>query len=714
MNLWRWREKIFLFVIALSLALGFQPHLTPPVASEPAHWLSQLNQVQIAIERGHLRQASRLLEAASFTTLPPEIEPYLRALKGNLALRQGDYRNAISIYKELLASGFEPPSQRLILLNNYVQARLKQEQIYQVQAQDDLERRNKFLSLAQAVRQQAITAAQQAVGLRETGNRDGEIQSRLNLAQLSPSQVDLVQLAGEILSLPPSETQVRFLLDLAPLSPAPLSLLQEAARSAEAVGEPRSRSWALGALGNYYERQENYRDSLRLSQQASWAANLALDWARQAQWQWQVARAYRQLGETERALPAYRLAVKAVGRLRQNLAGERLAQPLYLDTIEPLLRDYLEFLLAQPAPPPSLLAEAVQVVRLNQLAELDNYFGDICQVAVQSTPQQPGTALVYWVMLPSGTKALLEWPDGSFSLFHLPISAADLKRQVLVWRKNLMERFSRSYQRESRSLYEALMRPLVAELEARQLRHLVFVPDGILRSVPMAALYDSQRQQYLVEQFAIGYSLGLGGKLVAAPPPEFPLIAGRSSASRQFPNPLPGAEQETRQLQGLLGGTRLFNEKFTPVSLAAHLKNPDYKLLHLASHGQFTGLAEEALIQTGTESLSLAQFERLLRERQSPLAHLTLSACETATGSRYAALGLAGIGIRSGIASVLGSLWYASDRATADLILDFYHNWRQDERLEEALKQSQIRQIRQGLTESHPANWAAFILVRAN
>ncbi|MBS9770893.1 MAG: CHAT domain-containing protein [Trichodesmium sp. ALOHA_ZT_67] len=44
---------------------------------------------------------------------------------------------------------------------------------------------------------------------------------------------------------------------------------------------------------------------------------------------------------------------------------------------------------------------------------------------------------------------------------------------------------------------------------------------------------------------------------------------------------------------------------------------------------------------------------------------LSLSACQTAIGDQGAALGLAGVAVREGAISILGSLWSVNDTSTA-------------------------------------------------
>ncbi len=70
------------------------------------------------------------------------------------------------------------------------------------------------------------------------------------------------------------------------------------------------------------------------------------------------------------------------------------------------------------------------------------------------------------------------------------------------------------------------------------------------------------------------------------------------------------------------------------------------------------------------------QLDTLLRTRnQSRLEAielLVLSTCETATGYRRAALGLAGLAVRAGARSTLASLWHIDAQTTAIFVGEFY------------------------------------------
>jgi CHAT domain-containing protein len=134
-------------------------------------------------------------------------------------------------------------------------------------------------------------------------------------------------------------------------------------------------------------------------------------------------------------------------------------------------------------------------------------------------------------------------------------------------------------------------------------------------------------------------------------------------------------------------------------------------MIHLATHGRFSSDPRQTFIVTdGGKSLDLNSLRSMLKQAPNALDLLVLSACETATGDRRAALGLAGTAIRSGAASTLASMWSVDDRSTAQLMQKFYVTLTQTNRVSkaEALRVAQ-RETRQQYP--HPYYWASFVLV---
>jgi hypothetical protein len=199
---------------------------------------SILESIQIQIERGNLTRASHLLKLLLERNPPRELRPLLRAITGNLALRQGNLSKAIAIYDELLLESFQGNENRLTWLNNYVKALREREKIYLIQAKEDMETKENFLSLARADREKARHLTRKAFKLLETGKTEAEIRTRLNLIELNDERGNRARLERDILSLPLYATKVEFLLELAAQSREPLPLLQEAVAVAQKLDYP--------------------------------------------------------------------------------------------------------------------------------------------------------------------------------------------------------------------------------------------------------------------------------------------------------------------------------------------------------------------------------------------------------------------------------------------------------------------------------------------
>jgi CHAT domain-containing protein len=109
---------------------------------------------------------------------------------------------------------------------------------------------------------------------------------------------------------------------------------------------------------------------------------------------------------------------------------------------------------------------------------------------------------------------------------------------------------------------------------------------------------------------------------------------------------------------------------------------------------------------------SSKDIEQVLRKR--PVELLTLSACETAVGDDRAALGLAGVALKAGVASALASLWKVDDVATQAIVVEFYrqlqsHNISKATALQKA--QKMMLTERKYVAYRHPYFWSAFLLI---
>jgi CHAT domain-containing protein len=319
---------------------------------------------------------------------------------------------------------------------------------------------------------------------------------------------------------------------------------------------------------------------------------------------------------------------------------------------------------------------------------------------------------VYPLVLQDRIEVLANFPSG-LKRFSIKVGADTLAKEVRKFRQKLEKRTTREYLPHAQKLYDWLIRPLEPDLKSLTTDTLVFVPDGPLRSIPMAALHDGK--QFLINKYAIAITPGLN---LTDPHPVKRenvkvLSAGLTDSVQGFP-PLPNISNELRAIQGLYGGTPLLNRNFLNSNLEKELKNKQFTIMHIASHGQFESDARKSFLLTFDDKLTMDQLEQyvgLFKFREDPLELLTLSACETAVGDDRAALGLAGIAIKAGAKSALATLWHINDQASSDLVGEFYRQLH-DPLISRAiaLKRAQLKLLNDRSYE-HPGYWSPFLLI---
>jgi CHAT domain-containing protein len=98
-------------------------------------------------------------------------------------------------------------------------------------------------------------------------------------------------------------------------------------------------------------------------------------------------------------------------------------------------------------------------------------------------------------------------------------------------------------------------------------------------------------------------------------------------------------------------------------------------------------------------------------KRHKPIELLTLSSCQTAAGDDRAALGLAGVAVRSGARSALATLWSINDQASSFLVTEFYRELLKDDISKaKALQLAQLK-LMENVRYRHPGYWSPFLLI---
>lgn len=594
--------------------------------------------------------------------------------------------------------------------------------------------------------QAAIDAYQQAA--QQATQRETQLQAQLNQLSLlaeRQDQTDAValwqRLNAQLYSFPTGRSGLFAELNLAhsllslsrhqqpSSSTVSLSdldrLLTQAVTHAAQLGDPQLQAYALSSQAKLYELQQQW-----LQAEVSTTQALSLAPAFQApeiayQLFWQLGRIRSAQGDIAAGVSHYSQAIEILATLRGDLVAINPdVQFSFRESVEPIYRELVELLLHDTAPTQANLIQARQVIEALQLAELDNFFRDACaDVAPRLIDQIDRTAAVFYpIILGDRLEVIVALPNQPLRSHRIDKPQAEFEQSIRLTRTALRRAaFPEEYLPQAQQLYDWLIRPVEPDLAAHNIRTLVFVPDGSLRNLPMAILHDGQ--QYLIEKYSVALTSGLQ-LLPAQPLPNRAvrvLLGGLSAANQGFA-PLPAVEQEVEQISTKMPANVLLNQAFTRANLERQLSERSFPIIHLATHGQFSSAADQTFLVTWDDRLTVRQLDTLLRinesvrtqqpaPRRSAIELLILSACQTAAGDERAALGMAGIAIRSGARSTLATLWLVNDRATADLIAEFYNQFIQNGTSKaEALRQAQLKLLSQPQSR-HPYFWASFVLI---
>jgi CHAT domain-containing protein len=255
------------------------------------------------------------------------------------------------------------------------------------------------------------------------------------------------------------------------------------------------------------------------------------------------------------------------------------------------------------------------------------------------------------------------------------------------------------YKQSSQELYNVLIKPLEAELEANDIDVLVFSMDSGLRLLPVAALYDGQ--QFLIEKYAMGMvpSFGLTDTRYVSPENNSILAMGASEFKEQSSLPTMPIELKTI-VSNPRRGESFLNQQFTiPNFVAQNKRKTPFSIIHLGTHAEFKiGDLSDSYIQFYDNQLKIPQLQKLSDQlgwntSDTPIELLVLSACETALGDKDAEMGFAGLAVQAGVKSTLASLWYVSDLGTLAMMGEFYDQLGDTLNKAEALRQTQLKML---------------------
>lgn len=278
---------------------------------------------------------------------------------------------------------------------------------------------------------------------------------------------------------------------------------------------------------------------------------------------------------------------------------------------------------------------------------------------------------------------------------------------------------------------------------------LIIIPDGLLNNLPFETLIlpapGDPEGGYLLESVKVHYSPALAtiGRLRTdnrtSDQSKELLAFGDPHHNRWFKNQLktriyfvngvepsndyslealPFSRKEIKQLIGLFPGASydfFLGKKATEDNLKS-LDLSQYRIIHFACHGLISEKFPQRSSLVLTASRDSAE-DGFLTTREIYTLRLNselvvLAACQSSRGSIEKAegtIGLPRVFLLAGSCSVVSALWSINDRASQELMLEFYRGLLAGKPKDEALRQAKLKMLK--TSRSHPYYWAGYILI---
>jgi len=316
-----------------------------------------------------------------------------------------------------------------------------------------------------------------------------------------------------------------------------------------------------------------------------------------------------------------------------------------------------------------------------------------------------GTFILQYAILEDRTFVFIV-SKGVFEGIPLDVRARDIEK----WRAEIQRAVS---MRNEPAFDRAMARPyeeLVSEPLRRVLQltphnpRLVFIPDGAMHGMPIAAFRDRATKQYLIQKAIVSVApstaLYLHSRLrdAALPLEASPslLLVGnpkfqKNALTQGLPD-LPRAEAEVEQIAALYGdGVEiLLSDKATVPAFLAQAQNKS--IVHLAAHSIVR--QSVLLFAPSHEHNGALSAQELITSLQLNRTRLmVLSTCSSAGGLPVGPEGVAPLVrplLGAGVPAVIGSLWDVEDATAEEFLVSFHRHYQSGSDAASAMQRAQL------------------------
>ncbi len=422
---------------------------------------------------------------------------------------------------------------------------------------------------------------------------------------------------------------------------------------------------------------------------------------------------------------AFDVSERARARAFLDLLGNRVtlsrgrSQSLIAE--EQALRQRIHALRSLPEDSPALRRE-LEVARqayqefLQRVRQTDREHASLISVEPLRLAQvqellPEGSILLEYFVTGQGQTVLWVVDRHSVTAKMIPFGREAVGKRVQEFRDLIASRDRQAdLERAAQRLYAQFVRPGLA---GQQPRELLVVPHDALHYLPFQSLMSGPRR-FLLQDVPLYYYTSASlmqftrAKVQAGPPSFFSL---GNPDFRDLTLSLPYARREAQGITGLFPGTTLVTgDAATKTALRDATRT--HTILHLATHAEFD--EDDPLGSSLLLAGPLGGENRLEVQEVFGLdlhaSLVVLSACETGLGKLSRGdevTGMLRAFIYAGAPSVITTLWQVNDRASYELMKQFYQNLKGGANKAEALRTAQLAIMQK---YPQPYYWAAYQL----
>lgn len=348
--------------------------------------------------------------------------------------------------------------------------------------------------------------------------------------------------------------------------------------------------------------------------------------------------------------------------------------------------------------------EATDVVNLNKVQEKLDDKSVIISYVSNEDEDDDSFSIVYATLVSKTQSEIIK--IGELSV---------LEELVITYRNQLSTPFEKEEDRiafvETASELYNLLIPKDKISMSLDKQHLIIIPDETLQYIPFESLVvDRNTNRYLIEDNEISYAYSMSfleynANVKRTPSKDLVSFAPLKFEHGNFEE-IANSINEIHDID-IYVSSDIYKEK--EASKENFLsKTGDHKIIHLATHANFSDNLQIAFHDTNLE-----YHELYTSKNQAEL--VVLSACNTSLGELAKGEGVMSLArgfFYAGANTVISSLWNANDKSTARVMKSFYSNLDKGQTKSKALHNAKINYLESAsLSDASPHYWATFVLI---